>query len=251
MSGPLFVLLPPSEGKTEGGVRGEAAGAFDIELGPARNDVVVALTTLLETATNAELERTFGVRGPLLARALVSMRALVDGEVETLPAWQRYTGVVWTYLDPVSLSESQRRQLLIPSGLYGVTSGVDPVADYRLKMNVSLSFLGKLASYWKPLLTPVLEEHLVGGVVVDLLPHEHEVAFDFARLRHSCEVQSVAFVQHDGAGAAGHDAKAVKGEVARTLLRDGLEGLTDFRWNGWKAHHHHGELRIVAPRKLQ
>lgn len=249
MSGPLFVLLPPSEAKADGGVRRSPSGEFDARLSVARRGIEAALASLLEAASPGALEKTLGVRGSLLERALVSTRAIVDGVPETLPAWQRYTGVVWTHLDPATLSESQRHHLLIPSGLYGITSGTDPVANYRLKMNASLAHLGKLASYWKSLLTPVLEEYLSGAVVVDLLPREHEVAIDFARLRTVCEVHSIAFVQHDGSRAAGHDAKAVKGEVARALLSDGLERLADFRWNGWKARRHREELRIVASRK--
>lgn len=250
MPGPLFVLLPPSEAKAGGGVRNLFGGEFDVELESPRCEVVAALATLLETSSRAALEKVLGVRGPLLERALISTRAIVDGEMGTLPAWQRYSGVVWTHLDPATLSESQRRRLLVPSGLYGVTSGVDRVADYRLKMNASLIPLGKLSSYWKPLLTPLLEKSLRGATVIDLLPHEHEAALDFARLRGACEVHNVAFVQYDGARAAGHDAKAVKGEVARTLLCDGWEGLEDFRWNGWRSRRHHGELRIVGPAQV-
>lgn len=249
MSGSLFVLLPPSEAKTDGGAPNGLGGQFDAELAPARREVVTALGTLLETSSRPKLEKALGVRGALLERALLSTRAIVEGVADTLPAWQRYSGVVWTHLEPATLSESQRRQLLIPSGLYGVTSGVDRVADYRLKMSASLAPLGKLASYWKPRLTPVLEKSLRDATVVDLLPHEHEAAFDFERLRDSCVVRTVAFVQRDGARAAGHDAKAVKGEVARTLLRDGWDGLEDFRWNGWRSRRHHESLRIVAPRK--
>ncbi|MHB1251139.1 MAG: peroxide stress protein YaaA [Acidimicrobiales bacterium] len=248
MSGPLFVLLPPSEAKALGGEH-PYSGAFDDQLGASRHELVLALARLLETATPAVLEKTLGVRGPLLQRALGATRAIVDGTFEVLPAWQRYTGVVWTHLDPWTLSESQRSHLLIPSGLYGITSGADPVADYRLKMSASLAPVGKLAAYWRPLLAPVLKERLDGATLVDLLPHEHEVAIDATQLRSSCEVHRVAFVDHDGARAVGHDAKAVKGELARAALTDGWASLAKFRWNGWKAHVHRGELRIVAPRR--
>lgn len=248
MSGPLFVLLPPSEAKAEGGVGHSGAGLFDERLGDARNQVVTALAALLQSADRGVIEKTLGVRGPLLDRALLSTAAIVEGTSEVLPAWRRYTGVVWAHLDPLTLSESKRGRILIPSGLYGITSGIDPVPDYRLKMSASLIPLGKLASYWKPALAPVLKEHVSGATVVDLLPHEHGAAIDIVQLRASCEVHRVSFVRHDGARAVGHEAKAVKGEVARAVLSDGWTSLGKFRWNGWKAHRHHGELRIVAPR---
>jgi hypothetical protein len=45
----------------------------------------------------------------------------------------------------------------------------------------------------------------------------------------------VRFRTADGTGAAGHDAKAVKGAVARAVLDDGLDALRGFRWQGWRA----------------
>ncbi|MHB1208841.1 MAG: peroxide stress protein YaaA [Acidimicrobiales bacterium] len=248
MSAHLFVLLPPSEAKAVGGVGRAYTGAFDEQLGAARREVVSALSTLLDTAGRDVLEKTLGVRGPLLDRALASTRAIADGSCECLPAWQRYTGVVWAHLDPSTLSDAQRRQLLVPSGLYGLTSGVDPVADYRLKMSASLAPLGKLSSYWRPRLAPVFTERMRGAVVIDLLPREHEVVIDDAQLRELCEFHHVTFVHHDGARAVGHEAKAAKGEVARAVVTLGWDSLAKFRWNGWKAHRHRGEVRIVAPR---
>ncbi len=248
MSGALFVLLPPSEAKADGGVRPTSAGAFDEQLGDARRQVVSALRTLLQGADDAALEATLGVRGALLERALLSSRNIVEGTFDVLPAWRRYTGVVWSHLDPATLSTSMRSRLLIPSGLYGITSGSDPVPDYRLKMSASLSPLGTLVAHWRPVLAPVLIDHVSGATVVDLLPHEHARAIDVDQLSASCEVHRVSFVRHDGARAVGHEAKAVKGEVARAVLCEGWSSLEKFRWNGWKARRHHGELRIVAPR---
>lgn len=248
MSGALFVLLPPSEAKADGGVRPTSAGAFDERLADARHEVVRALHTLLQSADRGELEKTLGVRGPLLERALLSSRSIVEGTCDVLPAWRRYSGVVWSHLDPATLSDAMRSRLLIPSGLCGITSGSDPVPDYRLKMSASLSSLGTLAAHWRPVLTPALIDHVRGAAVVDLLPHEHARAIDVDQLRVSCDVHRVNFVRHDGARAVGHEAKAVKGEVARAVLCDGWSNLAKFRWNGWKAHRHHDEIRIVAPR---
>ncbi len=248
MSAQLFVLLPPSEAKSAGGAEYSQVGEFDEVLAVARRQVMGALSKLLDTASVSALEKTLGVRGPLLERALASTGAVVRGVGQVLPAWQRYTGVVWAHLDASTLSEPQRGRLLVPSGLYGLTSGNDLVADYRLKMSVSLAPLGRLASFWRPHLTLALTERVRGAVVVDLLPREHSAAIDEVELGGVCEMHRVTFVDHDGERAVGHDAKAVKGEVARMVTLNGLEGLAKFRWNGWKAHHHRGVVRIVAPR---
>lgn len=248
MSRVLYVFLPPSEAKADGGEEYGFDGDFS-SLAGARQSVVAELAHLIDASSTRELEKTLGVRGPLLERALVATRALVNGEAGTTAAWQRYTGIVWSHLDAATLTSDQRARLLVPSGLYGVTSGLDPVADYRLKMNCSLGSLGRLSAYWKPMMINALADHLRDSIVVDLLPREHEVAIDFERLGESCEVHHISFVRHDGARAAGHDAKAVKGEVARHLLVSGVDGLDGFRWSGWRARVRHGHVRIVAPRK--
>lgn len=247
MSGSIVVVVPPSEAKEPGGSRSAQCGRFDAPLGEARREVVAALATLLDTASPTTLEATLKVRAALLERALESSRAIVANHELLMPAWQRYRGVVWTHLDPATLDATQRQRILVPSGLYGITTGEDYVADYRLKMSATLSPLGGLAAFWRPLLTPVLAEHLRGATVVNLLPREHAAALDDAALRGSCEIMSISFVTHDGAGAAGHAAKAVKGVMARQLLLGGLDALDSFRWKGWRARRRAGTTWVVAP----
>jgi len=114
------------------------------------------------------------VRGPLLERALEASREVVEGRAGLLAGWRRYCGVVWSHLEPQSLSPAQRRRILVPSGLYGLTTAEDAVADYRLKMNASLPAVGNVAAFWKEHLTAVLIQDLKGVGVVNLLPREHE-----------------------------------------------------------------------------
>jgi hypothetical protein len=82
---------------------------------------------------------------------------------------------------------------------------------------------------------------------VNLLPREHEAAIEIEALRDEGRLQTVRFMQANGYGAAGHDAKAVKGIVARALLRHGLSALEGFTWEGWTSMCDEGEWRIVAP----
>jgi cytoplasmic iron level regulating protein YaaA (DUF328/UPF0246 family) len=111
-----------------------------------------------------------------------------------MPAWRRYSGVVWTHLEPHSMTPAQRRRVLVPSGLYGVTTGVDLVADYRLKMDVGLAPLGNIAAHWRPYVATVLATHANGATVVNLLPTQHARAIDFKALGGNCRVIDVAFV---------------------------------------------------------
>jgi uncharacterized protein len=177
------ILLPPSEGKAPGG-RGSwdpSAGAFG----------------------GLEAERS------TVARSLDP--ALLDGAV-VLPAWRRFTGVVWQHLDPATLAPAARRRVVVVSALMGLVRGDDPVPDHRLKLSLSLPPLGRLDRWWRPVLTAALRDHV---------------------RRRARSAAGPTPGAADGRGAAGHAAKAVKGVAARTLLEAG--DLDGFEWQGWRA----------------
>lgn len=238
MSRSLLVLVPPSEGKTSGGAHGAPGGLFDDALLDARGEVRDAVRALLESASSRDLERVLQVRGPLLERARRAMADTVGEAGPTMPVWRRYSGVVWTHLEPSTLHSSARRRLLVPSGLYGINAGSDHIADYRLKMSVRLAPVGRLAEFWRGRISSVLAEHATGRTVVNLLPREHEASIDFTSLARHCHVRHVEFRDLRDGVAVGHDAKAVKGRFARHALVSGVEGLEEFAWRGW---------HVVAP----
>ena len=247
MSAKLFVLVPPSEAKSIGGSRTARVGTFDVALGTPRAIVISALRDLLEFAPPPLLARTLNVRGPLLVSTLESMAAVVEGRARLQPAWQRYTGVVWSHLDAPSLSPGQRRRIIIPSGLYGLTTATDLVANYRLKMDVGLAPLGTLAKFWRPILAPALVELVKRATVINLLPSQHSGALNFDVLAQHCRIINVDFVAANGSGAAGHAAKAVKGILARRLIDRGVQAFDDFAWEGWSLERAGDAIRILAP----
>lgn len=244
----LFVLLPPSESKEAGGSRSPKTGTFDAALDVPRREVALALAALLEGGRALDIERALRVHGALLERAIESSRAVAQRRARLLPAWRRYNGVVWSHLDPATLSPAHRRRILVPSGLYGVTTAQDHIGDYRMKMNVVLAPLGGLATYWRSRLTPTLVQHLDGAIVVNLLPKEHGTAIDLAELSKSCHMVTIRFEVEGEMVVAGHEAKAVKGILARRLLLDGLGALEAFDWQGWRTDHDAGGRRRVAAR---
>lgn len=222
---PLAILLPPSEGKAEGGrtPRWKAgSGTFGSALRRPRAEVVAAL--LDAKGGDAKL---LGVSGQHLARAQESNREL-DG-APTVPACERYTGVVWGHLSPDTLSAKARTRavdsVVVVSGLLGLVGFDDPVPDYRVKMGASLKPMGKLSTWWRDPLSTTLNDWADGRVVIDLLPNEHRAAWtpgDSMR-----EHVVVSFVEKSGK-VAGHDAKAAKGLLARHLLEkpgDPMEAL--------------------------
>lgn len=244
----LFVLLPPSLGTSVGGRSLRAPGTFDEVLDTPRAEVRSALADLLGRGSAKRLESAFSARGELLERALASTQRLLDGTAPLLPAWKRYQGVVWTHLAPDTLTSTLRRRILVPSGVYGLTDGEDPIADYRLKMNVTLAPLASLASFWRPFVTEAIDDTVKRAPVVDLLPKEHAVSVDVAALRARRRVINVRFRAFDDQSAVGHDAKAVKGALARAVLLEGTSALDGFLWRGWRSEREGDEVIVVAPR---
>jgi len=218
MSAAQFViLLPPSEGKAAGGAGGTAwsprSGTFGPALAAPRTEVAAAL----RRAKGGD-SALLGVQGEHLARARKSNVNLVGAP--TLPAWQRYTGVVWDHLDIASLAASEKSRalssIIVVSGLLGLVRADDPVPDYRLKMGARLAPLGTMAIWWRTPLAAVLTKHFAGKVVVDLLPIEHRKALeidegDFA------DYFSLGLFERGGK-TGGHEAKAAKGRLARHLI---------------------------------
>ncbi|HEV8298450.1 MAG TPA: peroxide stress protein YaaA, partial [Acidimicrobiales bacterium] len=179
MARPL-ILLPPSEGKRAGG-RGapwsERTHRFPQLDGP-RREVIHALRCVMHA--NGEACRTLlGVRSPAADVAIASNVAL--DSAPTMPAIQRYAGVLYESLDYRSLPRRLRdridAQVVIVSGLWGLVAPRDPIPDYKLKMGASLAPVGRLAMHWRPHLSPVLDEHVAGRAVWDLLPLEHASAW--------------------------------------------------------------------------
>ena len=247
MPRPPLLLLPPSEGKAVGGRLAVRADSFAHDLAEPRARVLAELAEVVSSRDAAERARVLGVRGDLLERAVEATEQLVDGTARVLPAWRRYTGVVWGGLEPATLTPADRRRVLVPSGLYGITTAADPVADYRLRLLVALGSLGRLSSFWRPTVTSALVARAWGRVVVDLLPAEHAHAVDFDALAEVCRVVRVRFVSADGGHAVGHEAKTAKGRFTRLLLNEGLEGVAGYRLEGWRAALAGDVVTVTAP----
>jgi cytoplasmic iron level regulating protein YaaA (DUF328/UPF0246 family) len=212
----VILLLPPSEGKAEGGRAGSAwapdAGSLGAALGSQRSEVATALDR-----SGGGDARLLGVKGEALARARSANVSLIGSPV--LPAWQRYTGVVWDHLNlssmPGAARNSALRRLFVPSGLMGLVRADDPVPDYKLKMGAVLAPMGRLSRWWKPAVTSALSRLARNHVVVNLLPKEHSEAVDWSGFERAVRIELVA---HRSTPPGGHFAKAAKGALARHLL---------------------------------
>ena len=93
----------------------------------------------------------------------------------------------------------------------------------------------------------MLAAHAKRSTFVNLLPLEHEAAIDMDELTRTRRVVRVQFIDGVGGTTVGHDAKAVKGILARTVLIEGLGALSNFEWQGWRSVSVDHEIQIVSP----
>src|SRR3546814_1109419 len=118
----------------------------------------------------------------------------------TMPAIERYTGVLYGELDWASLPRAARGrgadQVRIVSGLWGLVAPLDPIPHYKLKMSASLPDIGRLSTWWRPRLAPTVASLVADRVVWDLLPNEHSAAMDWTSA-HPARRVTVRFLDED------------------------------------------------------
>ncbi len=240
-----LVLLPPSRGVRVGG-------------DPA---VTWADTSLAEGSAGTARRRAIAaarkLRGDDLVRAIGGAAAQAEARrmlaevhrAPTLPAVERYAGVVYDHLDVATLPAAARRRahrhVLVPSAVFGPVLGGDPIPAYRLLMLATLPDpVGRLAAFWRPHVADRLDQVLAdGATVVDLLSSEYAAAVPASAAQGRRWVQ-VDFVGADGRRVPGTIGKQCKGSLVRGLLEAGeatpeaattVEGMTvrdatDGRW---------------------
>jgi cytoplasmic iron level regulating protein YaaA (DUF328/UPF0246 family) len=237
VSAPLL-LLPPSEGTSTGGdgpAWHDGAGRL-AELDDARRDVIRALRRLM-MGPRAGARMLLGV-GDDAAAAAIAANLSID-TAPTRPAIERYTGVLYDALDYAALPARLRRrvdeQVIVFSGVWGAVTPRDLIPDYKLKMGASLPGIGRLATWWRPRLAPVLETRVAGRVVWNLLPNEHAAAWTRPD---SCaavvEVRFLDDVERKGRRelvTVSHWNKLLKGALVRHVVTNQLrepDGLARF-----------------------
>jgi cytoplasmic iron level regulating protein YaaA (DUF328/UPF0246 family) len=209
----VLVLRPPSETKAPGGDGGplDLGALSSPELTSVRTELVEALVKLADDVP--------------ASRAALGLSPAQDDEIErnaalwtapTLPALQRYTGVLYDALDVVTLTRAQRARadsrLAVGSALFGLARGSDRIPAYRLSAGSTLPGLPTLRSLWKPALSPVLGA--VEGLVVDLRSGSYA---SLAPVPGAVTLQVVSERPDGTRAVVSHFNKAHKGRVARLL----------------------------------
>lgn len=216
----MLILLPPSETKRDGGDGPPldlAALSFP-GLTPARKQTLAAVRAMSRNlAAAAGMLRL----GP--ASAAEAARNRVIATSPTMPALDRYDGVLFDELDAGSLPAGARRfageHLAIASALFGITGALDPIPAYRLSHDSRLPGAASLGRIWKAPLTAALAGR--EGLVLDLRSE------GYAALGPAPTGSLyVRVVSADGDGrkrALNHFNKKGKGAFARRLLLAGID----------------------------
>lgn len=209
----MLVLLPPSETKHPGG----DGPPLDLgtlsapELTGVRTELVEALVKLADDVP--------------AARAALGVSARQDDEIArngalwtapTLPAVERYTGVLYDALDVGSLTRAQRARadarLAVGSALFGLVRAGDRIPAYRLSAGSTLPGLPALRALWRPALGPVLAAE--EGLVVDLRSGAYAA---LAPVAGAVTVQVLSERPDGSRSVVSHFNKAAKGRLARLL----------------------------------
>lgn len=246
----MLILLPPSEGKT-----------------PAPRGAAVDLSALsfptLDVARKQVMESLADVSEREDALTVLGVGASLSDDVDrnrrlhaepAAPAHRIYSGVLYEALGYASLTPAQRRKadawIVVVSALWGAISMADEVPAYRLSMSTALPDLGRLASYWKPLLGEALGERSSEGLVVDCRSSTYAAAYAPPRDR---TVEVDVLTERNGKRTVvSHFAKHHRGEFVRHLLTrrgrapESPEALLAAARERWNAELREGTARKPA-----
>jgi len=204
-----------------------------LDLDDERLELIAALARAMK-GSEAARGKLLGVKGVALKAATQADRAVRTAP--TLPAIQRYTGVLYDALDAASLSTLERRRLdrsvLIVSGLWGIVAPSDLIPSYKLKMGASLAGTGKLSTWWRPVISEVLADRAArSSQVWNLLPIEHEAAWTAPEGLSQVTVKFLDTRADGSRTVVSHANKALKGALVRFLVANPAAGPSQLaRW---------------------
>lgn len=213
----MLVLLPPSETKRDGGSGGPlrvAAFAY-----PALTD---KRSTLVRAVVHLAQDTDASVSALKLGRTQLSeiSRNRVLATSPTMPAIDRYTGVLYDALDAGSLDDADRefagRHLLVHSALFGPIGALDLVPAYRFSHDSRLPSL-PLKKHWSASVAAALAH--TQGLVLDLRSEAYVALGPVPKRTESYFLRVVTEAADGQKRALNHFNKKSKGEFTRALLK--------------------------------
>lgn len=212
----MLILLPPSEGKTAA-LRTASMNLAELsfpELSEARS---LVLRELAEVSLHPQALQKLGVGASLATEVARNIKLAHE---PAAAAHSVYSGVLFDALGYRSMTPTQRRKadesVVVISGLWGAVRFADRIPAYRLSMSVCLPGVGRLASFWKPLLSRALAELAENQLVIDCRSSTYSTAWTPPSAQ---TVEINVFQERAGERkVVSHFAKYTRGELARHLL---------------------------------
>jgi cytoplasmic iron level regulating protein YaaA (DUF328/UPF0246 family) len=225
----MLILLPPSETKRDGGegapleqLLAESTLSFP-QLNPIRKRIVAATVSL--------------ARKPKVCAEVLKLSPKQMGEVDrnkavktspTMPAIDRYTGVLYDGLAAMNLEEQARNFLrdnvMIQSALLGTVGALEPIPAYRLSFDSKLPALaaGSLKKAWAEAGSKALVKKLKTEpqLVLDLRSEGYSALAPLAPSENTVYLRVVTKGENGQLRALNHFNKKGKGEFVRALAKD-------------------------------
>lgn len=215
----MLILLPPSETKRAGGT-GRSLSLDTLRF-PELTDARRVLTTeVVELAADRDATIVALKLGPKQHAEVDVNRQL--WESPTMPALDRYTGVLYDALDAGSLDAASRdlasRHVVVHAALFGPVGGLDPIPAYRLSHDSRVP--GRpMKRHWNAVVAEALARE--DGLLLDLRSEAY-VALGPAPARpNSAYLRVLTDGPNGSRRALNHFNKKAKGEFTRAILQSG------------------------------
>lgn len=215
----MLILLPPSAGKTSpsSGPSLNLAGLTAPELTSLRERVI---DDVQQVSARPDALSILEV-GPSLESEI---RAQIDFyDQPCAPAWQVYTGVLYSAADFAGLNDAQMSRadavVRIFSGVFGFSAPTDLIPAYRLAMNTTLPQVGKVQGFWKKALREAeLAELSAIELVIDARSTEYQVWNPASSAQYV--TIAAARIKNGRRSVVSHSAKFYRGLLTGALLRE-------------------------------
>ena len=216
----MLILLPPSETKRPGGVgiSIDKAAIIWAALDPARDILISALTEICQDSQTAIKALKLGARGEKEVSKNLSLMTS-----PTMPALERYSGVLFDAIDYYNLSEGAiaraGERLFIQSALFGLLPAMEQIPDYRFSAGSKLPGIN-LREFW-PQYHALVWPRMVGPIL-DMRSKEYQEINPIPMER---EHYVVEVLGSDGK-LLNHFNKKSKGLFVRAALESGLDEIS-------------------------
>lgn len=231
----MLVLLPPSETKRPGG-SGAPLDLDALALPSLRSHRIEVTEALVALSADEEAAARVLKLSARRRHEIADNAALWTAP--TLPAIDRYTGVLFDAVDASSLDSDARawmgEHVLIHSAPFGPVGALDGIPAYRLSAGTSIPGLAALRRIWADAVTRAIRES-DPGFVLDLRSEAYVGLGPLPAEVDAVYVRVVAEGSDGAVRALNHFNKKAKGELARALSRSDadLRSVEDLReWAG-------------------